>query len=65
MKVEYSTDGPILKVKFHLEGKDGKRVFSMVHDVLEIRLNETLLASKIHHDHLALITFMSVRPFVS
>ena len=67
MKAEYSTDGPILKVKFHTEDDDGKetaRGVSMVRDVLEIRLNENLLASKIHHDHLALITIMSVHHFV-
>ncbi len=67
MKVEYLTKGPILKVKFHLEEEDGKassRGVSMVRDVLEIRLDETMLASKIHHDHLALITVMSVHPFV-
>ena len=67
MKAEYSTEGPILKVKFHADGADGKesaRGVSMVRDVLEIRLNENLLASKIHHDHLALITLMSVHPFV-
>ena len=67
MKAEYSTDGPILKVKFHTEDDDGKetaRRVSMVRDVLEIRLNENLLASKIHHDHLALITIMSVHHFV-
>ena len=67
MKAEYSTEGPILKVKFILENDDGKptsRGVSMVRDVLEIRLNDSLSASKIHHDHLALITLMSVHPFV-
>ena len=67
MKTEYSTEGPILKVKFILENDDGKatsRGVSMVREVLEIRLNDSLNASKIHHDHLALITLMSVHPFV-
>ena len=67
MKAEYSTGGPILKVRFHADDDDGKetaRGVSMVRDVLEIRLNENLLASKIHHNHLALITLMSVHHFV-
>ena len=67
MKAEYSTEGPILKVKFILENDDGKatsRGVSMVRDILEIRLNDSLSASKIHPDHLALITIMSVHPFV-
>jgi hypothetical protein len=67
MKVEYSTDGPTLRVEFHLENGDGgesSRGVSMEREVLEIRLSETLLASKIHHNHLALITIMAVHPFV-
>lgn len=67
MKAEYSTSGSTLKVKFHADDGDGKetsRGVSMVRDVLEIRLNENLLASKIHPDHLALITLMSVHHFV-
>ena len=40
------------------------RGIQMAHNQLEIRLTEGLDAKKIHNDHLALITILSVHPFV-
>lgn len=67
MRADYSTNGSILKVQFYLNDEEeieNPRGANMVNDVLEIRLNNSLKSANIHHDHLAIITILSVHHFV-
>jgi len=67
MRAEYTFNGPILRVKFTPaldEGSENARGIEMVGTVLEIRLSSGMKAELIHKDHLALITILSVHPFV-
>ena len=67
MRAEYVFAGPVLRVIFSLNPKESvenTRGASMAGRELEIRLTEGLKANKIHNDHLALITILSVHPFV-
>ena len=68
MKVSYKTSGNILSVHFELEeGEEAveERRIYMAGTTMEIRLPDEMRAADIHHDHLALITVLSVHPFVS
>jgi len=67
MRAEYTTNGSVLKIYFSLQGEEGQemaRGIQMANNELEIRLTGDLDAKKIHNDHLALITILSVHPFV-
>ena len=67
MRAEFTFNGPILRVKFTPaldEGSENARGIEMVGSVLEIRLSSGMKAELIHKDHLALITILSVHPFV-
>ena len=67
MRAKYSTEGSVLKILFELNSKEkiaNPNGANMANDVMEIRLNDSLLSSNIHHDHLAILTILSVHPFV-
>ena len=68
MKAYYKTSENILSVHFELEGGEeaveGRRIH-MAGTIMEIRLPDEMRAADIHHDHLALITVLSVHHFVS
>lgn len=68
VKATYYANGNILQIRFELENGEeaieGRRR-NMVRTEMEIRLPSKMNASDIHKDHLALITVLSVNPFVT
>ena len=67
MRVEFIAEGDELTLKFAPDDNDGVYTdnITMSHHSFSIKLPEDVSFEKIHPDHLALVTLLSVHPFIS